>query len=168
MAKIKTDQAPDTAAVLADLKRREKRGVYGEMTLDVPYSLFEDFLDNIMDQLGYEVDLDELGLDSETIKVRADVRTEFERQLAGFDYDDLTGYGLDFDYDFVEGMFESDLEKARELQEKREEEEAEQERLEQVAREAAAAARKATLTTIEVSRGNYEKATAVLKAAGLL
>lgn len=155
----------DNVAVLADMKKRAKREVYGEITIDIPYSLFSEFIDGINDQLEYH-DLD--NIDHFDLAIRADVRQEFERQVNESQYDNLRNYGGDFDFDFVEDMFESEIAKYEAEEEAREAKEEAELLAQAKEREAEELRRRATLVTIEVSNENRQKAIAVLKAAGLI
>lgn len=155
----------DDVTVLADMKKRAKREVYGEITIDIPYSLFSEFIDGINDQLEYH-DLD--NIDHFDLAIRADVRQEFERQVNESQYDNLRNYGGDFDFDFVEDMFESEIAKYEAEEEAREAKEEAELLAQAKEREAEELRRRATLVTIEVSNENRQKAIAVLKAAGLI
>lgn len=158
----------DNVAVLADMKKRAKREVYGEITIDIPYSLFSEFIDGINDQLEYH-DLD--NIDHFDLAIRADVRQEFERQVNEShesQYDNLLNYGGDFNFDFVEVMFESEIAKYEAEEEAREAKEEAELLAQAKEREAEELRRRATLVTIEVSNENRQKAIAVLKAAGLI
>ncbi len=154
-----------TTASLADIKKRAKRGVYGDIAVEIPYSLFEDFTDGIIDNLDYH---DVNNLEHFDLAVRADVQQEFERQLNDCEYDGMIIYGGDFDYGFVSDMFATEIEAFEAEEEAREAQEEAEELAKQKEREAEELRRRATLTTIEVSNGNYQKAVNVLKAAGLL
>jgi hypothetical protein len=166
MAKNKINTDIDTTNMLTDMKRRERSGVYGEITLDIPFELFSDFIDNINNELcDYEID----EIERMVLAVRKDVQAEFERQLNDLDYDSLVNsYGPDFDFNFVQDMFAPEIEKYQAEEEAREAKEQAELLAQAKEREAEELRRRATLTTIEVSNENRQKAISILKAAGLI
>lgn len=158
------------AEVLADLKKRSRSGSYMEITVNVPYRIFETFVETIQDDLRDNQELQEEVYDYDTLAVRTDVRAEFERQIEDLSFDDISdNYGdVDFDYDFIPVMFQAEIVAAEEIREAQEAAEYAEEMARQKEREAEELRRRATLTTIEVTNENYSKALAVLKAAGLV
>lgn len=165
MAKNKITTTHDASAALADMKKRFKREVYGEITVDIPYSLFEEFTEGVNDQLDY---YDVSAIDHFDLAIRADVQKEFERQVNESQYDSLINHGGDFDFDFVQEMFEAEIAKHEAEEEAREAKEEAELLAQAKEREAEELRRRATLTTIEVSNENRLTAIAVLKAAGLI
>lgn len=174
MAKAKANKELTEAQVnevLADLKKRARSGTYMDITIGVPYDEFERFVEAIVEDLEWNHATGDWEFDLDTLKVRADVRAEFERQVEDATFEDINnnyGEGFEFDMDFVEDMFEKEIAAGTEAEERREEQEEAEELARQKEREAEELRRRATLTTIEVTNENYSKALAVLKAAGLV
>ena len=158
----KATQTPEQKAILADLKKRSKRGVYSEITLDIPYSLFEDYISNIQ----YCLRDQDLEKTEEELMLNPAVRENFESELADLSYDDLVDcYGLEIDvFDFATTHFAEEIDAAIAERERLEEEAAREEE-EQRKRDAEM---RSKLQSISVTGENFTKAVAVLRAAGLL
>ena len=159
----KTTHTPEQKAILADLKKRAKRDVYSEISIDVPYSVFEDYISNMV----YCLQEQDLEKTEEELMLISEVREHFEGELAELTIDDLTScYGIEIECEeFASTHFAEEIDAAITEQERIEEEEA---RLEEEAKRKLDAERRATLQAIHVTGENHQKAIAVLRAAGLL
>lgn len=159
----KTTFTAEQKATLADLKKRQKRDIYSEITMDVPYSVFEDYISNMV----YCLQEQDLEKTEEELMVIPEVREHFESELQSLTLDDIVGcYSIEIDGgEFACMHFAEEIDAAIAEQERLEEEEARREE-EEFAR--IEAERRAKMQQITVTGENYTKAMAVLKAAGLI
>ena len=150
-------------AVLADLKKREKRDVYMEVSIDVPYSVFEDYISNMQ----YNLEEQDLHKTTEELMVIPEVREHFESEIQDLTLDDIAScYGIEIDgSEFACLHFAEEIDAAIAEQERLEEEENRKAEEEEARRDAE---RRAKMQQIDVSGENYSKAIAVLRAAGLI
>lgn len=155
MAK-KNNYTEEQKAILADLKKRSKKGIYAEIKVDIPYEVFEEFVSNVLDHLDYD------GVEKTTDELMFDpsVMAEVDRQLSTLTYNDFieSMYGFELEYeDFANVQFADEIEAVSERLYREEE----AQRLE---KETALKVK----SQIHVSNKNYEKAMAVLRAADLI
>jgi hypothetical protein len=159
----KTTFTAEQKTILADLKKREKRDVYGEITLDVPYSVFGEYISNMV----YCLQEQDLEKTAEELMVIPEVREHFESELQNLTLDDLTScYGIEIDCEeFASMHFAEEIDAAIAEQERLEEEERKHEQEEEARIDAEL---RAKMQQINVTGENYTKAVAVLRAAGLI